>query len=111
MPAPPNKGLGRPADFLAAAPHGDGMDAAVRDALERKMGEVRAASGRVDELARRLGGGGRDAGAFARGAAAGRLYNSFHYQCRRILKRDPTDAEFDEFVDVVRDGLAGPYSG
>lgn len=87
------------------------MDAALRDALERKMAEVGAAQGRMDELARRLGGDARDAGAFARGAAAGRLYNSFHYQCRRLLKRDPTDAEFDEFVSAVRGRLAGPPSG
>lgn len=87
------------------------MDAALRDAIERKMGEVAAASGRIDEMARRLGGDGPDAGAFARGAAAGRLYNSFHYQCRRLLKRDPTDAEFDEFVDMVRGAAAGPPSG
>lgn len=73
------------------------------------MGEVTAAHGRIDEMARRLGVDGPDAGAFARGAAAGRLYNSFHYQCRRLLKRDPTDEEFDEFVDMVRgrvDGLS-----
>lgn len=88
------------------------MDAAVRDALARKMDEVGAASGRLAELGRRLGEDGEDGaaprpGAFARGAAAGRLYNSFHYQCRRILKRDPTDEEFDEFVSIVRGRLAG----
>ena len=90
-----------------------GMDAAVRDALARKIKEVGDASGRMAELGRRLGedGGASDAGAFARGAAAGRLYNSFHYQCRRILKRDPTDEEFDEFVDMVRGRVARLAAG
>ena len=90
------------------------MDAALRGAIERKMDEVGAASGRLAELGRRLGEDGEGGaaprpGAFARGAAAGRLYNSFHYQCRRILGRDPTDEEFDEFVSMVRGRLpAGP---
>lgn len=101
------KGGGPAAGFFSGPAARRGMDAALRDAIERKMGEVAAAGGRMGELARRLGGDGGDAGAFARGAAAGRLYNSFHYQCRRLLKRDPTDEEFDEFVDMVRGRVAG----
>jgi len=35
--------------------------------------------------------------AFAFGIIIGRLYNSFFYQCRRILKRDPTERVFRIF--------------
>ena len=39
---------------------------------------------------------------FGYGLVIGRLYNSFHYQCRRILKRNPTDEEFFEFIDILK---------
>lgn len=38
---------------------------------------------------------------FVHGIIAGRLYNSFYYQCRRIKKRDPKPAEIREFLDIV----------
>lgn len=84
------------------------MDAALYSALMRKIEEACSSSARVAELGRRLGEDGPSPapGAFARGVVAGRLYNSFHYQARRILKRDPTDDEFDEFVRIVRDNAA-----
>jgi len=40
--------------------------------------------------------------AFAFGIVIGRLYNSFFYQCRRILKRDPTEPEFLEFLEILK---------
>ena len=36
------------------------------------------------------------------GILVGRLYNSFYYQHRRILKRNPSDDEFNEFVDFIK---------
>jgi preprotein translocase subunit Sss1 len=39
---------------------------------------------------------------FAYGLIIGRLYNSFYYQCRRILKRDPTEEEFLEFIEIIK---------
>lgn len=39
---------------------------------------------------------------FAYGLIIGRLYNSFYYQCRRILKRDPTEEEFLEFIKIIK---------
>jgi hypothetical protein len=38
---------------------------------------------------------------FKYGIIIGRLYNSFYYQCRRILKRDPTTQEFSEFLEIL----------
>ena len=36
------------------------------------------------------------------GILIGRLYNSFFYQHRRILKRDPSNVEFREFFDFIK---------
>jgi hypothetical protein len=33
----------------------------------------------------------------------GRIYNSFHYQTRRILRRDATEQEFSEFLKLLSD--------
>jgi hypothetical protein len=38
---------------------------------------------------------------FAFGIAVGRIYNSFHYQTRRALKRNATDEEFAEFLAIL----------
>jgi hypothetical protein len=38
---------------------------------------------------------------FAIGIAMGRIYNSFHYQTRRTLKRNATEEEFAEFLDIL----------
>ena len=35
------------------------------------------------------------------GIALGRIYNAFHYQTRRVLKRNATDEEFTEFVEIL----------
>jgi len=40
---------------------------------------------------------------FKRGLIIGRLYNSFYYQTRRILKRDPTEQEFTEFIQLLKE--------
>ena len=38
---------------------------------------------------------------FALGIIVGRLYNTFFYQSKRILKRDPTKQEFEEFLKFI----------
>ncbi len=43
-----------------------------------------------------------DTNSFSYGIVIGRLYNSFCYQCRRILKRSPTEQEFLEFLEIVK---------
>ena len=44
-----------------------------------------------------------DSKSFVLGIAAGRLYNAFYYQSRRILGREPTKEEFEEFLRFVKD--------
>ncbi len=43
-----------------------------------------------------------DPNSFGYGVMIGRLYNSFYYQSRRILKRDPTEQEFFDFIELVK---------
>ena len=43
-----------------------------------------------------------DSKSFALGIIVGRLYNTFYYQSKRILKRDPTKQEFEEFLEFVK---------
>jgi hypothetical protein len=38
---------------------------------------------------------------FAFGIAIGRIYNSFHYQTRRVLKRNASADEFREFLEII----------
>ena len=39
---------------------------------------------------------------FILGIAVGRIYNAFYYQSKRILKREPTKSEFQEFLEFVK---------
>lgn len=39
---------------------------------------------------------------FALGIAVGRIYNAFLYQSKRILNREPTKQEFDEFLEFIK---------
>jgi len=43
-----------------------------------------------------------DSTSFALGIVVGRLYNTFFYQTKRILKRDPTKQEFEDFLKFIK---------
>jgi len=43
-----------------------------------------------------------DSKSFALGIAVGRIYNSFYYQSKRILNREPTKDEFEEFLTFIQ---------
>ena len=43
-----------------------------------------------------------DSKSFALGIIVGRLYNSFYYQSKRILNREPTEDEFKEFLEFIK---------
>jgi len=43
-----------------------------------------------------------DSKSFALGIIVGRIYNSFYYQTKRILNRDPTESEFTEFLEFIK---------
>ncbi|AJM93121.1 MULTISPECIES: hypothetical protein [Nitrosopumilus] len=39
---------------------------------------------------------------FALGIVVGRIYNAFYYQSKRILNREPTKVEFEEFLEFIK---------
>ena len=43
-----------------------------------------------------------DSKSFALGIVVGRIYNAFYYQSKRILDREPTKQEFEEFLEFVK---------
>ncbi len=75
------------------------MDPRVRKAISAKIDEAVSGAGEVRTIRDSLGIGKSDD--FAFGIAVGRIYNSFHYQTRRILGRNATEAEFAEFVSLL----------
>ena len=42
---------------------------------------------------------------FYTGILIGRLYNSFFYQYRRILKRNPANEVFTDFIEFIKNNL------
>jgi hypothetical protein len=78
------------------------MDARVRKAMAAKIDEAVQSAGEVREIQEGLGDiGVKSKADFAFGIAVGRIYNSFHYQTRRMLGRNATDDEFAEFVSLL----------
>ena len=43
-----------------------------------------------------------DSKSFVLGIVVGRIYNAFYYQSKRILNREPTKTEFEEFLEFVK---------
>lgn len=78
------------------------MDARVKKAITAKIDEAVANAGEVRKIQESLGDvGAKSKNDFAFGIAVGRVYNSFHYQTRRILGRNATEAEFAEFLALL----------
>ncbi len=76
------------------------MDKKVKQKLEQKINETITHKDDVKKIISLL----RDvddSSSFAMGIVIGRLYNSFYYQSRRILNREPTKEEFSEFLDII----------
>lgn len=78
------------------------MDARVKKAVLEKIGETVSNVDEISEILQALGHipvESKDD--FALGIAIGRIYNSFHYQTRRALKRNATEEEFAEFLHIL----------
>ena len=76
------------------------MDEKIQKVLEEKIHESASRINEITSLVRALGQA-ENPNVFGRGIIIGRLYNSFYYQSRRILKRNPTEQEFSEFVQLL----------
>jgi hypothetical protein len=75
------------------------MDARVKKAIAAKIDEAISSADEVQAIRDSLGMA--KSADFAFGVAVGRIYNSFHYQTRRILGRNATEAEFAEFASLL----------
>ena len=79
------------------------MDEKIQKVLEEKIHESTSRINEITTLVNSLGESKeRCMWAFGRGIIIGRLYNSFYYQSRRILKRNPTEQEFSEFIQLLK---------
>lgn len=77
------------------------MDKRLEEKINEKIEEALANISEVNQIAKSLDKQAAGSNQFKYGIILGRLYNSFHYQSRRILKRDPTQEEFVEFVQIL----------
>lgn len=79
----------------------------MRKAVLDKINETISNASEISQIVRSLGnipvGNKND---FALGVAIGRVYNSFHYQTRRALRRNATEEEFDEFLGIIANKAA-----
>jgi len=76
------------------------MDEKIQKVLEEKIRESTSKINEITSLVNSLGGA--NPLSVGRGIIIGRLYNSFYYQSRRILKRNPTEQEFSEFIQLLK---------
>ena len=77
------------------------MDEKIQKVLEEKIHESINKINEITILVNSLGHA-KNPNVFGRGIIIGRLYNSFYYQSRRILKRDPTEQEFSDFIELLK---------
>lgn len=77
------------------------MDKRLEEKIAEKIEEALANIHEVRQITKSLDKLATSSNQFQYGIIVGRLYNSFHYQSRRILKRDPTPEEFTEFVQML----------
>jgi alkylhydroperoxidase/carboxymuconolactone decarboxylase family protein YurZ len=78
------------------------LDDRVRKAMFEKMEEAVTNVDEISEIVQQLGNISVESrNDFALGIAIGRVYNSFHYQTRRALKRNATKEEFAEFLHIL----------
>ena len=78
------------------------MDKRLDEKINEKIEEALSSLHEVSQITKSLDKLAASSKQFQYGIVIGRLYNSFHYQSRRILKRDPTPEEFVEFVQMLR---------
>ena len=78
------------------------MDKRLKEKMEQKINETFENTDEIVQIIKSLDTLSDNTTSFGFGVVIGRLYNSFYYQSRRILKRDPTRQEFLEFLDIIK---------
>ena len=79
------------------------MDEQIIKILEKKIGEIKNEDNKTKQIIDQFSN--FDSISFSSGIMIGRLFNSFYYQYRRILKRSPNNVEFNEFLEFLKKEL------
>ena len=72
----------------------------LKNKIEEKLHETLSKKEEINKLCQTLSNI-DDSKSFVLGVVVGRIYNSFYYQSKRILDREPTLEEFNEFVEYI----------
>ncbi len=78
------------------------MNEILLEKINEKINEILTNKDEIKKIRQTLDKLEKDENSFVYGIVIGRLYNSFYYQCRRLLKRDPTNEEFTEFLSILK---------
>ena len=79
------------------------MDKEIIKILEKKIDEIKTANPQINAIIDEFDT--LDSNTLFSGIMIGRLFNSFYYQHRRILKRIPNETEFNDFVEFLKTKL------
>ncbi len=79
------------------------MDKELLKKINLKISETLSKKDEIKQIVQSLEELGVDKKSFIHGIVVGRLYNSFYYQSKRILNREPTNEEFSEFLNLLKD--------
>ena len=79
------------------------MDEKIIKILEKKISEIKTENNQTRQIIDEFSN--LDSASFSSGIMIGRLFNSFYYQHRRVLKRNPTNNEFNEFIKFLKNEL------
>ncbi len=77
------------------------MDKILKNKIEEKIQETISNKNEIKQIILSLSSV-DNSKSFVLGIIVGRIYNSFYYQSKRILNREPTKEEFQEFVEFVK---------
>ncbi len=78
------------------------MDEKLQEIIEKKINETFSNIDEISQIIKSLEVLSTNKESFAYGIVIGQLYNSFYYQCRRVIKRNPTNQEFTEFIGLLK---------
>ena len=84
------------------------MEDRIKEIIHAKIKESIADTHRINEIVKVVNNSIKDLSvndALMLGIIIGRVYNSFYYQHRRILGRDPNDREFYDLLELLKDNL------
>lgn len=78
------------------------MNKILQERLEQKIQDTLSKKSDIKQLVQTFSNL-ENSKSFAFGIIVGRIYNSFFYQSKRVLDREPTDKEFEEFLEFLND--------